>query len=104
MPRAQSMMSLSPSIATSINLSPDSALNGPRLYLDVIHSTGELNTISLSGTGGLSETSSVRAHFQAIGIHLIFHFYDWNGQVKSFKDSRQVREKPKNYSVQIKYK
>ena len=60
-------MSLSPSIATSINLSPDTSLNGPRLYLDVIHGTGELNTISLSGSGGLSETSSVRAHFQAGG-------------------------------------
>ena len=69
MPRAQSMLSLSPSIATSINLGPESTqgLNGPRLYLDVVHTTGELNTISLSGTGGLSETSSVRAHFQAGG-------------------------------------
>ena len=52
---------------------------GPRLYLDVIHRTGELNTVVLTASGaGFSETTSVKTHFQAGGhdskiINLIRH-------------------------------
>ena len=63
--KSQSMVSLSPSITTSLNMSP---VIGPRLYLDVIHRTGELNTVVLTASGaGFSETTSVKTHFQAGG-------------------------------------
>ena len=63
--KSQSMVSLSPSITTSLNMSP---IIGPRLYLDVIHRTGELNTVVLTASGaGFSETTSVKTHFQAGG-------------------------------------
>lgn len=74
--KSQSMVSLSPSITTSLNMSP---VIGPRLYLDVIHRTGELNTVVLTASGaGFSETTSVKTHFQAGGhdskiINLIRH-------------------------------
>ena len=70
------MVSLSPSITTSLNMSP---VIGPRLYLDVIHRTGELNTVVLTASGaGFSETTSVKTHFQAGGhdskiLNLIRH-------------------------------
>ena len=43
-------------------------IGGSRLFLDVIHSTGELNTIVLSSsTSGFTDTTCVKSYFQAGG-------------------------------------